>query len=142
MLRVVLVLTCTLLAACHGTREAAPDRTGPIPMLVEVGRGEFQKQCAACHGLSGRGDGPAAAALTTPPADLTRIAARRGGDFPPDEIAAWIDGRLAPVAHGTREMPVWGSKLAEGLPPEPLTQDLVRGRIDTLVEYLRSIQVE
>jgi hypothetical protein len=31
--------------------------------------------------------------------------------------------------------------LPEGLPPDPLTQDLVRGRIVTLVEYLRSIQV-
>jgi len=142
LLRVTLLLACTLLCACRGAPEATPNRADPIPMLVEVGRGEFEKQCASCHGLAGHGDGPAAAALSTPPADLTRIAARRGGDFPVDEIAAWIDGRLAPTAHGTREMPIWGSRLAEGLPAEPLTQDLVRGRIDTLVEYLRSIQVE
>ncbi|MEN8160613.1 MAG: cytochrome c [Myxococcota bacterium] len=111
-------------------------------MLVEVGRDEFQKNCASCHGIDARGGGPVAAALTTPPADLTGIASRRGGDFPADEIAAWIDGRLAPSAHGTREMPIWGAQLAKGLPPGPLTQDLVRGRIVTLVEYLRSIQVK
>lgn len=111
-------------------------------MLVEVGRGEYVKNCASCHGIGGRGDGPVAQALTTPPADLTRIAARRGGTFPEDEIAAWIDGRLAPSAHGTREMPIWGVQLAEGLPPGELTQDLVRGRIVTIVEYLRSIQVK
>jgi mono/diheme cytochrome c family protein len=109
-------------------------------MLVDVGRDAFATHCAACHGSDARGSGPAAAALRTPPADLTRIAARRGGDFPADEIAAWIDGRLAPAAHGTREMPVWGYRFAEGLPPGELTQDLVRGRILTVVEYLRSIQ--
>jgi mono/diheme cytochrome c family protein len=109
-------------------------------MLVEVGRTEFTRYCAACHGTDARGAGPAATALRTPPADLTHIAARRGGVFPADEIAAWIDGRLAPPAHGTREMPVWGLRLAEGLPPGELSQDLVRGRILTLVEYLRSIQ--
>ena len=87
-----------------------------------------------------RGSGPVAAALTIPPADLTRIAARRGGDFPADDIAAWIDGRLASPAHGTREMPVWGYRFAEGLPPGELSQELVRGRILTVVEYLRSIQ--
>jgi mono/diheme cytochrome c family protein len=112
----------------------------PNPMLVEVGRDAFATHCAACHGSDARGGGPAASALRTPPADLTRIAARRGGDFPADEIAAWIDGRLAPAAHGTREMPVWGYRFAEGLPAGELTQELVRGRILTLVEYLRSIQ--
>jgi len=109
-------------------------------MLVEVGRTEFAQYCASCHGADARGAGPVATVLITPPADLTGIAARRGGAFPADEIAAWIDGRLAPPAHGTREMPVWGVRLAEGLPPGELSQDLVRGRILTLVEYLRSIQ--
>ncbi len=127
--------------ACGGvtpTGSTAP--ADPNPMLVEVGRREFARYCAACHGADARGAGPAASALRTPPADLTRIAARRSGDFPADEIAAWIDGRLAPPAHGTREMPIWGARLAAGLPPGELTQDLVRGRILTLVEYLRSIQ--
>jgi len=119
--------------------EAAP---GPIPMLVEVGREGFVRHCAACHGMDARGGGPVVSALRTAPADLTRIAARRGGDFPAGEIAEWIDGRFASPAHGTREMPVWGARFSQGLPPDPLSQDLVRGRIVTLVEYLRSIQVK
>ena len=127
-----------LLFGC-ATEKAAPP-ADPNPMLVEVGRKEFATYCAACHGADARGDGPAAGALRTAPADLTRIAARRGGDFPADEVAAWIDGRLAPHAHGTREMPVWGYRFAEGLPQGELTQDLVRGRILTVVEFLRSIQ--
>jgi mono/diheme cytochrome c family protein len=132
-----LAAACLLLAlGCT----SAPAPEDPNAMLVEVGRESFQTHCASCHGMDARGAGPAAVALATPPADLTRIAARRGGDFPADEIGAWIDGRLAPKAHGTREMPVWGYRFAEGLPAGELTQDLVRGRILTLVEYLRSVQ--
>ena len=127
-----------VLLGCVASREPAP--ADPNPMLVEVGRTEFAQYCASCHGADARGAGPVAIALLKPPADLTRIAARRAGAFPADEIAAWIDGRLAPPAHGTREMPVWGVRLAEGLPPGELSQDLVRGRILTLVDYLRSIQ--
>ena len=127
-----------ILLGCSTSPEVAP--TDPNPMLVEVGRTEFVQYCAACHGTDARGDGPAASALRTPPADLTRIAMRRDGRFPADEIASWIDGRLAPSAHGTREMPVWGVRFAEGLPRGELSQDLVRGRVLTLVEYLQSIQ--
>ena len=39
----------------------------PVPL--------FKERCAACHGDGGRGDGPAAAALSPPPADLRRLAA-------------------------------------------------------------------
>ena len=129
-----------LLLGCSTSPSAPPAPGAPNPMLVEVGGQAFATHCASCHGADARGSGPVAAALNVPPADLTRIATRRGGDFPADDIAAWIDGRLALPAHGTREMPVWGYRFAEGLPPGELTQELVRGRILTVVEYLRSIQ--
>ena len=132
------VLVLFLSLGCVSAHEAAP--ADPNPMLVEVGQTEFAQYCASCHGVDARGAGPVASELRTPPSDLTHIAARNGGTFPADEIAAWIDGRLAPRAHGTREMPVWGLRFAEGMPPGELSQDLVRGRILTLVEYLRSIQ--
>jgi mono/diheme cytochrome c family protein len=134
------LVSLPLLGCTTGGEAPPPSPAEPNAMLVEVGRDAFLTYCAACHGSDGRGAGPAAAALTTPPADLTRIAARRGGDFPADDIAAWIDGRMALPAHGTREMPIWGYRFAEGLPPGELSQDLVRGRILTVVEYLRSIQ--
>lgn len=135
-----LFLIPLLACAASDPGSETPSPEAPNAMLVEVGGRAFATHCASCHGADGRGAGPVAAALRTPPADLTRIAARRGGDFPADEIAAWIDGRMATSAHGTREMPVWGYRFAEGLPPGELTQELVRGRILTLVEYLRSIQ--
>jgi hypothetical protein len=134
---VALLILCVV--GCHNpsSPEAEPEHA-PIPMLVEVGREEYVKHCATCHGMDAHG-GATPSGGRAP--DLTGIAERRGGDFPADEIGDWIDGRLAPAAHGTREMPIWGARFARGLPPEPLSQDLVRGRIVTLVEYLRSIQV-
>ena len=133
-----LLILCV--TGCHTSAPPEAEATrAPIPMLVEVGREEYVQHCATCHGMDARG-GETGVGGRAP--DLTRIAERRGGDFPADEIGDWIDGRLAPAAHGTREMPIWGARFARGLPPEPLTQDLVRGRIVTLVEYLRSIQVK
>ena len=41
----------------------------------------FMKYCAACHGESGRGDGPVAAGLATTVPDLTAISRHYGG-FP------------------------------------------------------------
>jgi hypothetical protein len=48
--------------------------------------------------------------LRIPPPDLTRIAQRRGGNFPDAEIAAQIDGRTVVPAHGSRDMPIWGQR--------------------------------
>ena len=44
--------------------------------LVELGEREFLHSCASCHGVGATGEGPAAAALSIPPPNLTRIAAR------------------------------------------------------------------
>lgn len=118
-------------------------RNQPIesqPLLAEVGADHFQRYCASCHGLDARGAGPAARALRTPPADLTRIAARRGGRFPDAEIATYIDGRFELPAHGTRDMPVWGERFQERFAPDTQPDEIVRGRLMVLVEYLKSIQ--
>ena len=109
-------------------------------LMVSLGEREFALHCAVCHGMDAHGDGPAAASLRTPPADLTRIAARRGGKFPEDEIARKIDGRLEVTAHGSREMPVWGVHLATPIAEDASGDEVARGRIDLLVEYLLSIQ--
>lgn len=58
----------------------------------EVGRATYDENCAACHGLSGQGDGPNAANLNPKPADLTTLSARNGGEFPQTRVMAVIDG--------------------------------------------------
>ncbi len=41
---------------------------------VNIGRTLYKTQCSPCHGDKGKGDGPAAAALTPKPADHTSMA--------------------------------------------------------------------
>jgi mono/diheme cytochrome c family protein len=119
---------------------AAGGDTDVDRVLANMGEPYFEAYCASCHGLSGAGDGPAAAGLNPPPADLTRIAARRGGAFPDSEIANFIDGRFDVPERGAREMPLWGRRLSEGVPEAGVGESLARGKIAVLVEYLKSIQ--
>jgi mono/diheme cytochrome c family protein len=115
---------------------ASPERSP----LVASGEHLYVRHCAVCHGRSGTGDGPFRGVLTIPPSDLTGIAARRDGRFPDDEIAAFVDGRFVPKAHGTREMPVWGrwlgQPIAEGVEPDEMT----RGEILAILTYLKELQ--
>jgi mono/diheme cytochrome c family protein len=62
----------------------------------------YVRYCADCHGTSGHGDGPAAADLKPPPADLTRSMLSR------DELIRVIDGRQPVKGHGAPSMPKWG----------------------------------
>jgi mono/diheme cytochrome c family protein len=94
----------------------------------------YKNHCAACHGALGEGDGPAAPAMRTPVPSL-RVLARRNGDvFPTEAITAYIDGRELKTSHGNREMPIWG-EVFRG--PD---ERAARERIDSLIEFLRTIQ--
>ena len=95
---------------------------------ASVGRGEklFQRNCASCHGLDGRGAGLVAASLKKQPSDLTMIP-RKNGKFPTEELVMSISGELSVPIHGSREMPVWGGVLKNG--------DIL-----SLVQYIESIQ--
>ena len=92
--------------------------------------------------MHGRGDGPAASVLQPPPADLTRITQRHDGLFPVAEITALIDGRTVIPAHGSREMPIWGERFGEMVGGGSLGEEVVRGNLLVLIEYLQAIQQE
>jgi len=134
---VLMVVACTV-SACSC-----------VPLLtrssrLERGRSTFQENCAVCHGSDARGNGPLAGALTTQPADLTRIASRRGGTFDIREVARFIDGRQKVAAHGPREMPIWGRSLGD--PESRAGSSSTRFPLFTpstiylVAEYLQSLQ--
>jgi mono/diheme cytochrome c family protein len=106
----------------------------------DPGRQAFLQYCASCHGTDARGAGPVAAFFRTRPSDLTRIASRNGGSFPEARIAAYIDGRDVIRAHGSSAMPVWGRRLGEQLGGDETAEEMVRGQVSVLVEYLSGIQ--
>ncbi|HRD79410.1 MAG TPA: cytochrome c [Saprospiraceae bacterium] len=105
---------------------------------VASGEELFQSYCAICHGTNGAGNGAMTEHLKLPPADLTKIAARRGGNFPDEQIYQIIDGRVPVAGHGTGDMPIWGQTLKES--EQLKNEKQVRQSINNLVGYLKSIQ--
>lgn len=95
------------------------------PDLAAAAEGEmvYQRFCAACHGLSLKGDGPVASGLVKKPIDLTTLLAKSKGTFPFDKVAAMIDGRETNRMHGSPDMPVWGEVFAvsSGTPDAAVT---------------------
>ena len=77
-------------------------------------------------------------AVTVP--DLTRIAARRGGRFPEDEVGRIIDGLSPLAAHGTRHMPVWGYEFYRSDLDDETAQRQATERVERLTQFLGSIQ--
>ena len=104
---------------------------------IDLGKMNYESNCAACHGQSGKGDGPVSVELRAKPTDLTLIAKRNGGVFPADVLYRIIDGRKTVRAHGTYEMPVWGLVFLRSDP-----EDVARNRILAIIAYLKSIQLE
>ena len=103
------------------------------------GNGAPGQTCATCHGADAKGHGPVAAALITPPPDLTRLARRNGGSFPRVRVGQFIAGGGTTLrgAHGSTEMPVWGP-VFRALDPSDERRVLIR--IENVVQYLESIQ--
>jgi mono/diheme cytochrome c family protein len=102
---------------------------------IDVGRTEYLSSCAACHGADAKGNGPVSKELKTPPADLTILAKNNKGVFPYDKVYQMIDGRNSTVvAHGTREMPVWGYRFG---PPQAFR---LKNHMLAVIEYLKTVQ--
>jgi mono/diheme cytochrome c family protein len=129
------VLSMLMLAAC--TTTAPP----PVELRSLSGLELYQRLCSSCHGASGKGDGPVAPLIKVGVPDLTRIAARDGGEFPAADVRLVIDGRTDRRAHGPRDMPVWGWQLYDVSNPDYAGERArTDSMIDRLVTYLQSIQ--
>ena len=135
--RLGLVVVWWLLLGIAPAAAQAPAGSGAIRREAPY---VFVRHCSACHGLHGRDDGPAAAALQPSPADLTRITQRHDGVFPVAEITAIIDGRTIILAHGSREMPIWGARFGEMAGGGPAGEATVHDVLRMLIDYLQAIQ--
>ncbi len=73
------------------------NRTPMTPHMSSLRRGQelFATHCSSCHGVKGKGDGPLAAALDTPPASFLDLS--HSDIFGPGE-KYWIIGKGIPEA--------------------------------------------
>jgi mono/diheme cytochrome c family protein len=112
---------------------------------TDLGKREYDNNCAVCHGTDAKGRGIYNELLKTSAPDLTTMSKRNGGVFPVTRMYEVIEG--AGKGHGTRDMPIWGQeyRVRAGeyfgdLPYNP--EAFVSGRILALIEHLSKLQAK
>lgn len=133
MIRNVLAAAMALGAACFAVSCSSPAADSPAarvapaaaaqitPATLEKGRGIYKAKCAACHGETGRGDGPAAGVMKPAPRDHTDRA----------YMSTLSDEDLAKVIQ-------MGGAI-KGKPLMPSNPDLRGAELAAIVAYTRSL---
>jgi mono/diheme cytochrome c family protein len=113
------------------------------PSYIPSGQTMFQQYCASCHGADGKGGGPMASRLKTPPSDLTTLVKRRATvppydrKFPTEYVKNILEFGPGSTAHGSSDMPAWGPIFRYF---DNQNERAVQQRIKNLCDYLASVQ--
>ena len=136
----LLVFGCVAVAQEQTQESQKVIKHVPVQSTSPVsGKDMYVAYCAVCHGTDGKGAGPAASALKVAPADLTQLSKNNGGKYPALKVSAAIRGEGGLPAHGSKEMPVWGSlfwNMSGGHEGE------VQQRVSNLTKYVESLQAK
>ena len=130
-------ILCLALAGIASGQDKTIQRVSPKPTVAIDGKSLFQEYCAVCHGVNGKGGGPAAKALQVSPSDLTQISRKNEGKFPEERIMRVLKGEEPVTAHGTQDMPIWG-KVFSNMGSLTMAQT----RIHALLQYVEGIQTK
>lgn len=129
-----LLIGVMMVGSAAAQRPDAPRE--PMLQKTTVGSELYRYYCSNCHGLDAKGR-PATTATKEAAPDLTVLAAHNGGRFPRDSVRALIaKGPQKGIAHGTSDMPVWGTIFKAF----DKNDTLVEVRIENLLTYLESLQ--
>lgn len=134
--KVLLALAVTALSSHRALAQAAD----PVVPSHVSGSAVYKVYCAVCHGKEAKGDGPLASSLRFAPSDLTLLAKRNGGSYPAEQVFRIVDGRKPVKGHGGPDMPIWGDAFKGSV--DGYTEEKVKEKIDSLVDFLKSIQTE
>ncbi|MCU0765165.1 MAG: cytochrome c [Burkholderiaceae bacterium] len=111
-----------MLAALAGAALVLTPALATAQQSVDVGRREFESNCAVCHGATGKGDGP---------------------------YMTYMNFTAELAVHGPRDMPIWGRDYLRQAADAyrdyegPYNASMyVRSRILALIDYLNRIQVK
>ncbi len=139
VLTVVLGITffLTMAGASQESQVKSNEDHGAVHLIPSLeGIDLFRSYCASCHGADAKGAGPVTAALNTKVPDLTMISKSNGGVFPAKRIESVISGGETVIAHGSREMPIWGPIFHQ----VERDRDYGNIRLHNVTKYIESIQ--
>lgn len=125
----------------------AQQKTSPAPLkateIKATPRGSgaemYANYCATCHGMKGKGDGPAAPALKSGITDLSQLTKKNAGKFPADHVTSVLRFGSEITAHGSSTMPTWGPLLRSLNTSEEAEAQL---RIANIVKHIESLQTK
>lgn len=127
-----------LMGQAGETQEKQEKALKKVPITYskpDSGKQMYMDYCAACHGMYGKGDGPAAEFMKSPLPDLSMMAKKNNGKFPADHFAAVLRFGTGGHPHGTSDMPIWGQLFAA-----QEKGGLAQLRIHNLTEFVESMQ--
>lgn len=143
----IILAALALVAVVVAVEAEEPPTITEAPLTwktLAVGDGEqlYGELCAVCHGVEAKGNGPAAPALRAITPDLTVLAMKNGGVFPFDDVQRAINGEGEIIAHGSRQMPIWGTAFTDVRLDRKVAQRkaFARLRIYDLATYLETVQ--
>lgn len=126
--------------ACVCATDTSQVKIQYVPIkFIPAGDGArmYAQYCAACHGESGQGNGPAAQSLGAPPADLTMLTFANKGHFPDSRLNKTLSNPVVWAAHEKAGMPYWYLAFRSLDMQASSNADI---RINSLVTYLHKLQ--
>jgi mono/diheme cytochrome c family protein len=133
-----LILVPAVSTAQVETRNVSIRYTSPF-----AGEKMYASYCAACHGDQGKGDGPAAAAMSTPLRDLTTLSKSNAGRFPRTRVFFTIlNGKTPQQREQGSVMPGWENPFYSLCAGQRGCGAQVQMRVVRLTDYLESLQLK
>jgi mono/diheme cytochrome c family protein len=132
----MLALVLSAAVAMQAQEKAKIVKAPPPETDISSGAEMYHMYCAVCHGLDGKGGGPAAPALKQALPDLTLLSKKNGGKYPNFRVSNAIQGDASITAHGSRDMPMWGD-VFRGMKRD---EAVVKLRVYNLTQYIQSMQ--
>ena len=131
---VIVSVICCLFVGSASAQTSAPSSA----------KKDFVLHCADCHGVDGKGNGPAVQVIPGfKPVDLTNLSKNHEGQFPRQDVYDIIDGRKRLPGHydSDTDMPLWGLMFhPEGREFSKEAEEKVKARLSALVNYVEGIQ--